>query len=290
VDIIQPFPSSSRGTMNTSPLEVMDTIRKRQKIDGKTSQETSDSSPSKMVFKGEVVVRDLQPQQGKTILDTARAIQSGEAVSNWSYHKFRLVSVNPQKISERICIECPQKLNMVQSTSTSAVCFDGHKNRQVREVICLHAAVLDAECTNQTVYEVRIHHNATLDIWPGLTLKMLLELDNSDRQAFFEVYSGTLIEGRCFFYLDKFRSAIGSITVREAKILPDQTALGAMSGNGATNREKDKYSTPERLGHDLLGNAVSPVTPSSLSLTSGSTDGTPTTPGVSETLDLTTPN
>jgi len=101
---------------------------------------------------------------------------------------------------------------MVQSTTSFVHCFDGHKNLQFREVILLQAAVMDIDCPHQNVYEVRLHQNAVLQLWQDLSLRQFIELDATDRQLFFEAYTGLEFEGRCFFYTEKLRGKIGSIT------------------------------------------------------------------------------
>jgi len=94
--------------------------------------------------------------------------------------------------------------------------------------MAFQAAVLDVDCPMQTIHEVRLHHNAVTDLFSGLTLKHLLELDWQERESFFEVYSGLAFEGRSYFYFDKFKRGRSSITIREAKL------KGTFTGNGGT--------------------------------------------------------
>jgi len=102
----------------SSPVAVIAQIKKQKQAQGTGDKKSEYESPSKSPLKGEVLVRELEAPKTRTVLEVAKAVEFGEAVSNWSTHNYKLVSINPRQISERICLECPQKLNMIQSTSS----------------------------------------------------------------------------------------------------------------------------------------------------------------------------
>jgi len=244
---------SSQNTCKLNPHHILDEIRKRPKTNHLDDPKVDDG------FEGEVLIKELDAPVGQTVVDVVRAIENGESITNWSSHTFKLVSVNPYRITERICLQCPQKLNMVQSSAVKAVCYDGHINSKIREVLSFQAVVLDTACNNQTIHEVKLHHNAIVKIW-GKELKpsMLLELTPKERQAFFLAYAGISFEGRAYFYMDKTKGNIGSITIREATILSIGEDIKTLSPGKSTPTHPHTPTTPT-----TPTTPVTPTTPNS---------------------------